>query len=146
MRVNEAKTGYTLNRSRTLEILWMRVNEAKTGYTLNRSRTLEVSQVRYCLPRVRMSTYLCKVSLSCHRCTIYCTAVIIVGAPIPSRIQNNVPPSVWQRTPSSTTTPVMRHLNLSDLSSQSSGKACVILCMFNAHLLSIVHFSFAAHG
>jgi len=46
MRVNEAKTGYTLNRSRTLEILWMRVNEAKTGYTLNRSRTLEILWMR----------------------------------------------------------------------------------------------------
>ncbi|KAL4239666.1 CCR4-NOT transcription complex [Mactra antiquata] len=42
------------------------------------------------------------------------------GSPISSRIQNNVPPSVWQRTPSSTAAMTMRQLNFTELSSQTS--------------------------
>ncbi|XP_060605969.1 CCR4-NOT transcription complex subunit 3-like isoform X1 [Ruditapes philippinarum] len=42
------------------------------------------------------------------------------GSPISSRIQNNVPPSVWQRTPSSTAAMTMRQLNFSELSSPTS--------------------------
>ncbi|XP_052760291.1 CCR4-NOT transcription complex subunit 3-like isoform X2 [Mya arenaria] len=43
------------------------------------------------------------------------------GSPIPSRIQNTViPPSVWQRPPSTTGTPVLRQLSFTDLASQPS--------------------------